>query len=453
MKYYIDNKCPTRGMTKQEDIFLSALARYTLFLEKSLFFQIKDLQRHTKLVLSGAGIMISEYPNPKEWEREIEELENLIEELGQEDWELKEQLEERLKDLKEALIYGKYGIKATILLGEYRHNNGYDSEVILYVNNIEDCAGKDPVKTMYLMEQVLLHEYFHSFYCHVGVGSRDRISCVEEPMAEYGSLVVLDSVASSGLPITTEASKTLAYTYNIVKWKQKCKGHTAAYGFGAYIYDKHKGDYRELIAEYANVSRLLDAHERRILEYKYMVYPTYPDSHFEGVAYEKLKRLLEAGIISAKGIKTLTKKAPKAAPVLTHTSVAGGIKGSVVVKDLRQFALEVFKFLKNKGLLGSLLPFVTVKRSPELRTLTVSGEFKLTGILNDGSRITRSSDWFMSDTFVIGSDKYYLSTQWSIKNTNTHLHFDDLKRMIEYIYPKTFDIQKKSDVFIMNYKL
>ena len=170
-------------------------------------------------------------------------------------------------------------------MGEYKHNNGDESEVILYVDNIETLARKDPAKTMYLMGQVLLHEYFHSFYYHVGVGSRDRINCVEEPMAEYGSLVVLDSVASSGLPITTEASKTLAYTYNIVKWKQKCKGHTAAYGFGAYLYDKHKGDYRELIAEYANVSRLLDAHGRRTLEYKYMVYPTYPDPHFEGIAY------------------------------------------------------------------------------------------------------------------------------------------------------------------------
>ena len=436
-------------MTTQEEAFLSALAKYTLFLDKSLFFLIDDLMRHTKLVLSGAGIMISEYPNPEELKREIKELKKLIEELGQEDWELKELLEKRLKELEEVLMYGKYGIKATILLGEYKHNNGDESEVILYVDNIETLARKDPAKTMYLMGQVLLHEYFHSFYYHVGVGSRDRINCVEEPMAEYGSLVVLDSVASSGLPITTEASKTLAYTYNIVKGKQKCKGHTAAYGFGAYLYDNHKGDYRELIAEYANVSRLLDAHGRRTLEYKYMVYPTYPDPHFEGIAYAKLRCLLAAGIISAKGIKTLTKKAPKAAPVLTHTSSTGGIKGSVAVKDLRLFALEVFKFLKNKGLLGSLLPFVTVKRSPELRTLTVLGEFKLTGILNDGSRITRSSDWFMSDTFVIGSDTYYLSTQWSNINTNTHLHFDDLKRMIEYIYPKKLDIQKKSDAFIL----
>ena len=180
-----------------------------------------------------------------------------------------------------------------------------------------------------------------------------------------------------------------------------------------------------------------------------MVYPTYPDSHFEKVTNDKLKCLLAAGIKSAKGIKTLTKKASKVAPIITHTSATGGSKGLIAVKDLRQFALEVFKFLKNKGLLGSLLPFVIVRRSSELRTLTEPGEFKLTGILNDGSRITRSSDWFMSDTFVIGSYTYYLSTQWSIINTNTHLHFEDLKRMIEYIYPKKFDIRKKGDMFIM----
>ena len=80
-------------MTTQEEAFLSALAKYTLFLDKSLFFLIDDLMRHTKLVLSGAGIMISEYPNPEELKREIKELKKLIEELGQEDWELKELLE------------------------------------------------------------------------------------------------------------------------------------------------------------------------------------------------------------------------------------------------------------------------------------------------------------------------------------------------------------------------
>ena len=158
---------------------------------------------------------------------------------------------------------------------------------------------------------------------------------------------------------------------------------------------------------------------------------------------------MATGIKSAKGIKTLTKKVSKAAPVITHTSATGGSKGSIAEKKLCQFALEVFRFLKNKGLLGYLESFVTKKRNPELRTLTAPGEFKLVGILNDGSRISRSSDWFMSETFNIGSETYYLSTQWSEVNTNTHLHFDDLKKMIGYIYPKKFDIRKKDDMFIM----
>lgn len=310
----MDSKHPTRDLTTDEMEFLSALAKYTMFFDRSLFFQIEDLRRHTELVLSGEGIMRSEFSHPTELKREIKELKQLIEKLGQEDWDLKRLLEERLEDLKDALKYGPY---TTMLLGEYKHNNGNDSEVILYVDNIETIAGKNPAETMYLMGQVLLHEYFHSFYFHVGIATRDRIRCVEEPMAEYGSLVVLDSVASSGLPITTEASKTLAYTYNIVKGKQKCKGHTAAYGFGAYLYDNHKGDYRELIAEYANVSRLLDEHGAKALEYKYMVYPKYPVS-FEAIAYKKLRELLAS---VTKVIGRSTGKLPKISPTPTFTSI------------------------------------------------------------------------------------------------------------------------------------
>lgn len=308
----MDSKHPTRDLTTDEMEFLSALAKYTMFFDRSLFFQIEDLRRHTELVLSGARIMISEYPNPEELKREIKELKQLIEELGQEDWDLRRLLEERLKDLEDALDN-----KKTMLLGEYKHNNGNDSEVILYVDNIETIAGNDPAKTKYLMGQVLLHEYFHSFYYHVGIATRDRIRCVEEPLAEYGSLVALDNVKTSRLPIAIEAGKALTYTYSIVKSKQSYTGRTAAYGFGAYLYDKHKGDYRELIAEYANVSRLLDEHGAKALEYKYMVYPKYPVS-FEAIAYKKLRELLAS---VTKVIGRSTGKLPKMSPTPTFTSI------------------------------------------------------------------------------------------------------------------------------------
>ena len=77
MKYTIDKEFPPKHMlTPDEEAFLSALARYTLFLDRSLFFQIEDLRRHTELVLSGEGIMRSEFSNPDELQREIEELKN-----------------------------------------------------------------------------------------------------------------------------------------------------------------------------------------------------------------------------------------------------------------------------------------------------------------------------------------------------------------------------------------
>ena len=317
----MDLKHHPRDLTTDEMEFLSALAKYTMFFDRSLFFQIEDLRRHTELVLSGERIMRSEFSHPTELKREIEELKQLIEKLGQEDGDLRSFLEEQLKDLEDALDNKKYGPYTTMLLGEYKHNNGNDSEVILYVNNIETIAGKNPAETMYLMGQVLLHEYFHSFYYHVGIATRDRIRCVEEPMAEYGSLMALYNVATSRSPFATEASKTLAYTYNIVKGKQKCKGHTAAYGFGAYLYDNHKEDYRELIAEYANVSRLLDEHGAKALEYKYMVYHKYTVS-FEAIAYKKLRELLAS---VTKVIGRSTGKLPKT-PTFTSIQIANSIK-------------------------------------------------------------------------------------------------------------------------------
>lgn len=290
-----DKEYKVRDLTKEEAVFLTWLARYTLFLDKSLFFQVGDLQRHTKLVLSGKPAGRYEFPDPDELEKEIEELQRMIEdleeklergELTQEYWwEILREYCRRLELLKGTR--GKTKASFIPLLGEYIHNHGDGSKVILYVNNIEEYA-KNPHDTMLLMAQVLLHEYFHSFYYHVGVAARDRISCIEEPMAEYGSLVVLDSVKSSGMPKAKEAGEALTYAYKFVKAKQKCTGTTAAYGFGAYIFDSHKDDYFWLIPRYANLSRLLKGSDPKVKEYKYLVYPVYPLS-LEEYAYKLLR--------------------------------------------------------------------------------------------------------------------------------------------------------------------
>ena len=297
LKYSLDEKFKPRDLTLKEKNFLNALAGYMILLDKSLFFQIKDLQRHTELVLSGERADRYEFPDPDTLNKEIEGLEMMIKnledmlrrgELSQEYWEVLEEYKKRLKKLKESqdMIKKTPASSKISLLGKYEHRHGNDSKVILYVNNIEEYA-TNPYDTMLLMGQVLLHEYFHSFYYHVGIGSRKVIKCVEEPMAEFGSLVALDKVASSGTPIAKYAGHALTYALNFVKKKQSCVGMTAAYGFGAYIFDNHKSDFPYLIAGYANVSRLLNDRDIKVKEYKYLVYPEYP-FRLEKTAYRKL---------------------------------------------------------------------------------------------------------------------------------------------------------------------
>lgn len=296
-RYSIDEECPPKNELEPEAVvFLRGLAEHRLFLDKSLSFQINDLQRHTRLMLSGRWIDRYEFPPNDEQEKEIEELDNLIksieERLGQshrEDQKLEELLnvcKRQQKELEKALG----STDARPYLGMYYYDDD-ECVITLFVDVIESITiGLD--EKMLLMGEVLLHEYFHSFYHHVGVGAKDILRCMEEPMAEYGSLVVLDSVASSNSRIASTAKEALEYSKDFIEKKQSCIGRIAAYGFGAYLYEFHKDDYQSLIANYANVSLLLDKQSNIALEYKYMLYPEYPAPWNEDVAYKKLKALL-----------------------------------------------------------------------------------------------------------------------------------------------------------------
>ena len=113
-RYNIDEKCPPKNELEPETVvFLRGLAEHRLFLDKSLSFQINDLQRHTRLILSGRWIDRYEFPPNDEQEKEIEELDNLIksieERLGQshrEDQKLEELLnvcKRQQKELEKAL--------------------------------------------------------------------------------------------------------------------------------------------------------------------------------------------------------------------------------------------------------------------------------------------------------------------------------------------------------------
>ena len=271
MKYSLDEKFKPRDLTPEEKTFLNALVTYTMPLDKSLFFQIADLQRHTKLEFSmnGGRFMNSELPGHDVLEKELAELAKVLDgfreklwydKLPEENCDLYEIWEKEWirqnEKLKEATDKPVVSGGSTSLGGYY--NRGSESKVVLFVDAIEKRAKNNPYDTMLLMGTVLLHEYFHSFHFHAGTGVGNPPKSMEEPMADYGSLVMLDRVASSGLPIAKDAEKALKYALDFVKNKQQRTVDTDGYGFGSYLYENHKEDASNLIALYANVSCLID---------------------------------------------------------------------------------------------------------------------------------------------------------------------------------------------------
>lgn len=271
MKYSLDEKFKPRDLTPEEKTFLNALVTYTMPLDKSLFFQIADLQRHTKLEFSmnGGRFKNSELPGHDVLEKELAELAKVLDgfreklwydKLPEENCDLYEIWEKEWirqnEKLKEATDKPVVSGGSTSLGGYY--NRGSESKVVLFVDAIEKRAKNNPYDTMLLMGTVLLHEYFHSFHFHAGTGVGNPPKSMEEPMADYGSLVMLDRVASSGLPIAKDAEKALKYALDFVKNKQQRTVDTDGYGFGSYLYENHKEDASNLIALYANVSCLID---------------------------------------------------------------------------------------------------------------------------------------------------------------------------------------------------
>ena len=436
-RYDIDEKFPPEHtLTQDEEAFLQGLAKYKLFLDKSLYFQIEDLQRHTKLVLSrnDGRYIRPEFPDKAKLEREIAELEKMIQDVSDK-LERKELPEEyfgmlnvwkrQYKKLNEALDNPVDSTSSTPYLGLY-YNNGRDSKVVLFLDSIEEAAKKIPCKPKFLMGQVLLHEYFHSFYFHVGTGMRNPMKCMEEPMAEYGSLVALDSVASSGLSIAKEAEDALTHTLGFVKSKQACTGFTAAYGFGAYLFENHKADYYNLIALYANKSCMMDNRCKDALEYKYLLYPEYPSYLWaEDAAYKKLGELLKVVVV----------REPNAI----------------------RFVRKVFEFLKDNDLLDSLEPYVHAQETKNPRksfALSQDGCFCLRSVLFDDSTPPPA---ISSGPFVIGGNAYHLwlSPDWSekFKTSRYPRPIDEFIKMIKHVYHGQFDIRKTGDEYVMSYEI
>lgn len=310
MKFTLDtDHPPVHSLTAEERNFLQRLAAYKLPLDKSLVFQINDLQRHTELVLSGDLLPDDSIPDATGIEKELAELDKLIDEYKErlerdemtheeraETDELLTLWETQRTALQKALGSPKGNTKQHSPLGVYS-NNGNNSRVTLFVDAIAAKAN-DPYKAMLCMAQTLLHEYFHSFYAHAGIGENKSLRCIEEPMAEFGSLAFLLSVSSSRSSVAGQAGDAMRYAIELDN-KTRGTGLGAAYKYGVYLFENFCGYSRDIIARYANVSCLLDKNSKEALEFKYLLYPTYPTSSYveDVVLYGKFEELMSQGVI------------------------------------------------------------------------------------------------------------------------------------------------------------
>ena len=204
-----------------------------------------------------------------------------------------------------------------------------------------------------------------------------------------------------------------------IKHKQSCTGTTAAYGFGAYLFENHKDDYSKLIAQYANISCTKDNHGIESLSLKYSLYSKYPSSSGgEAVAFEKLEDMMK----------------------------------NVVVREssFSRFALGVFKYLQRRDILNRLAPYIsTPKDGSPFRTLSKDGCFCLKNILCDYSTPPKT---MYSGPFIIGESTYYLRLNlWGKRDINTNYfeRVDDFINMITYIYHGQLDIDETGLDFVL----
>ena len=139
-------------------------------------------------------------------------------------------------------------IKAIRVLGEYK-----DGVIILYINNIKDCAieqnapGINGKPYLSVTRYVYLHELMHAFFERKG--GKDYVYCLEyeEGLAEFGALLHLKQLVNTPqdewIPKVKYASKEeLDWAVRHVEGK---KGALECYARGSYLF-KLFGHNKEL---------------------------------------------------------------------------------------------------------------------------------------------------------------------------------------------------------------
>lgn len=278
-----------------------------------------------------------------------------------------------------------------------------------------------------LLVSTLAHETMHAYFNRPG-HKFAYIPTVEEPLAEFGMLLYLKDTGSS----------YYNWAYDDVSGKHTC------YKYGANLMDQYLKESspfptRQYLEEF---------------KFKLPAYPILIGKPGEVVLLASKEKGLGVdefpiGKATKKKSSTLLPIMPP--PLLSSATVVP--KGTIVVQETsrRQFVLKVFIYLEANGLLGKLFPYIKNGiGGTNQKALQDAGNFNLTGILWDCSIFPPDTRrWFIDYVFDIGGTKYFLSNQWRDNGKKTGLQIDKFIKMINYIYPGKFEIQKKNGKYIM----
>ena len=278
-----------------------------------------------------------------------------------------------------------------------------------------------------LLVSTLAHETMHAYFNRPG-HKFAYIPTVEEPLAEFGMLLYLNDTRSS----------YYNWAYDDVSGKLTC------YKYGANLMD-----------QYLKESPLFPT--RQYLEnfkFKLPAYPILIGKPGEVVLLTPKKKGL--GVDEIPIGKATKKKSYTLLPIMPPplpSSATVVTKGTIVVQETfrRQFVLKVFIYLESNVLLGKLFPYIKKgKGGTNRKALQNTGNFNLTGILWDCSIFPPDTRrWFIDYVFDFNDMEYFLSNQWMDNGKKTGLQIDKFIKMINYIYPGKFEIQKKDGKYIM----
>lgn len=278
-----------------------------------------------------------------------------------------------------------------------------------------------------LLVSTLAHETMHAYFNRPG-HKFAYIPTVEEPLAEFGMLLYLKDTGSS----------YYNWALNDVRGKHTC------YKYGANLMDQ----YLKESTPFPTRQYLED------FKFKLPAYPILIGKPGKVVLLTPKKKGL--GVDEFPIGKATKKKSSTLLPIMPPplpSSATVVPKGTIVVQETsrRQFVLKVFIYLETNGLLGKLFPYIkNGTGGTNQKALQDTGNFNLTGILWDCSIFPPDTRrWFIDYVFDIDDTEYFLSNQWRDNGKKTGLQIDKFIKMINYIYPGKFEIQKKDGKYIM----